>query len=419
MKSNGQYTVLLVGPVPPPWFGQAIALRTLLDSPELGRRFRLVSVNTNNVGNRRAKRIVSTLSALYECARKLIAHRPQVVYLMVTRSRLGSVKDCIFIMLAALWGAKVVVHLHGGDLAVFYRSLGPVGKRLLRSVYGRVSLAVVLGESLRSQFEGLVPSDRVRVVFNCWSDGELDLSSRQEARSPEEPLRVAFVSHVLPSKGLYDALEGLAWALCRGVKVEFCFAGEFLGHDGAIAKLPQLVHENLPARALERKYERMVKALEIENCVRRLGVVTGPRKWTLLAQTDILLLPIYNPTEGQPLVAIEAMRAGCALIATQCGGLVDIVEDGVTGRVVRPRAPQEIGEAIGWFWENPQALAHVARVNADRAQRLHSPQEHIRQIVHVLEEALDGPSNGRKNPRSASCPSRSCRSGVSEPQRQS
>ena len=186
MKSRSLQTVLLVGPVPPPWFGQAIALRTLLDSPELGRRFHLVSVNTNNVGNRRVKRIVSTLSALYECVRKLIAHRPQIVYLMVTRSRLGSVKDCILIMLAALWGAKVVVHLHGGDLAVFYRSLGPIGKRLLRSVYGRVSLAVVLGESLRSQFDDLVPSDKVRVVFNCWSDGELDLSSRQEARSPED-----------------------------------------------------------------------------------------------------------------------------------------------------------------------------------------------------------------------------------------
>lgn len=376
-------------------------MRLLLDSSELSRRFSLVGVNTNNVGSGRAKCVLSTIVAVFKYVGKLVRHRPRIVYLTISRSKLGSAKDCVLIMLAVVSGASVVVHLHGGDLATFYHSLGPLWRRMLRGFYRHVSLAIVLGESLRSQFDGLLPPERVRVVRNCWLDDDSAITRCGHDRAMNRPLRISFLSNVLPSKGLFDAVEGVAWAIRKGVRLEFRFAGEFHNFDGALAKLPELAHENLPATALEENFERLVKTLGIESCVRRLGTVTGAEKWDLLAQTDILLLPIYNPTEGQPLVAIEGMRAGCALISTQCGGLVDIVEDDVTGRVVRPRAPQEIGDAIQWFWENPHELTRISQANMDRAQRLHHPDKHIREIIGVFEEARLSSRNGHKTLRRA------------------
>ena len=399
MESHRLPTALFVGPVPPPVFGQAVGMQILLDSAELRSQYRLLHVNTNNIGKNRIRRVVSTIGSLSRYIGRLVAGRPEVVYLSITRSTLGCVKDCIIVALARLYRTPVVVHLRGGDMAVFYRALGPLWRRWVSWAYQRITLGIVLGESLRPQFEGLLPPQKVRVVFNCWSDGESCVFSRRPERSGNEPLRISFISNVLPSKGLYDTLEGVAWAIRHGVQVDFQFAGAFLGYDGALAKLPELAHENLPAAALEENFERLVKTLGIERCVRRLGTITGAEKWDLLAQTDILLLPIYNPTEGQPLVAIEAMRAGCALISTQCGGLVDIVEDDVTGRVVRPRAPQEIGEAIQWFWEKPHELTRISQANMDRAQRLHDPQKHIREIIGVFEEARLSPRNGHKTLR--------------------
>ncbi len=198
---------------------------------------------------------------------------------------------------------------------------------------------------------------------------------------------LSFVSNVLPSKGLYDALEGVAWAIQNGVSAEFRFAGAFLDHDGALAKLPELAHENLPARALEEKYLEMVRALGIEGQVIRLGVVTGRAKWELLSQTNILLLPIYNVTEGQPRIALEAMRAGCAIISTSCGGLIDIVEDDVTGKIVPPRKPEEIGKTIKWFWDHPDELQRISRANMMRADELYSPQRYMGDILSVFDEA--------------------------------
>ncbi len=374
-------------------------MEILLNAAELQKDYRLVHVNTNNVGKGCMGRILCTVRSLLLYLGQLIAYQPKIVYLMISRSKLGCLRDCLFIPLARLGGARVVVHLRGGDFQIFYESLGPALKRVVRHVYREVDRGIVLGESLRSQFDGLLTAERVCVVRNCWSDGQSCGFSRRPERSANEPLRISFVSNVLPSKGLYDALKGVAWAIRQGIKTDFQFAGAFLGYDGALAKLPELAHENLPATALEENFERLVKTLGMEDCVRRRGTVTGAEKWDLLAQTDILLLPIYNPTEGQPLVAIEAMRAGCALISTRCGGLVDIVEDDVTGRVVRPRAPQEIGEAIQWFWENPHELTRISQANMDRAQRLHHPQKHIREIIRVFEEAQWSSGNGHRTAR--------------------
>lgn len=385
--SAWQPTVLFVGPVPPPVFGQAIGMQLLLDSPELQKNYRLVHVNTNNVGKSGIGRILSTVRSLVMYVGKVFAHKPKIVYLMISRSRLGSVRDCFVIPLASWCGARVVVHLRGGDLAAFYQGVGPTWRRFLRLVYRRVSLGIVLGDGLRSQFDHLLPPERVRVALNCWFAGNGSVPLRRLDRGSDELLRIMFLSNVLPSKGLDDALEGIAWAIRRGVKLKFRFAGEFLGHDGAIAKLPQYAHENVSARTLERRFETTVKTLGIESDIERLGTITGRRKWELLAESDILLLPIYNPTEGQPLAVIEAMRAGCAIISTRCGGLIDIVEDAVTGKVVPPKRPDEIGRAIKWFWDHSEEFERIGSHNVARAERLHSPERHIFQMLRVFEEA--------------------------------
>lgn len=53
-----------------------------------------------------------------------------------------------------------------------------------------------------------------------------------------------------------------------------------------------------------------------------------------LASCDVLVVP--SRWEGFGLIAIEAMRAGKAVVAARVGGLADIVVDGVTGRLVPP-----------------------------------------------------------------------------------
>jgi glycosyltransferase involved in cell wall biosynthesis len=368
----------------------AVGLATLLRSPALGRQFGLRHVNLNFEGRGRWGRVAGTLRALALGACELLLRRPDVVYLSLTRSRLGCLKDCVFLALAGLAGSPVVGTVRGGDLGVFYASLGPVARRLVRWAYGRLARAIALGPSLAGQYAGLVPAERVRVVWNACPDHEMAKPLERRPRGPGEPLRLVFLSNVLPSKGLFDALEGAALARARGVPLRFTFAGEFQERDGALAKRPESASENVGRAALAARYEAAIERLGLRDVASRLGTVAGRAKWDLLCESDVLVLPIWNPTEGQPLAILEAMRAGCAVVTTAVGGVRDLVEDGVTGRVVPPRSPRAVADAVEGLWRRPEDLARFSRANQALAARRHGTEAHVERTIGVLREALAG-----------------------------
>ena len=69
------------------------------------------------------------------------------------------------------------------------------------------------------------------------------------------------------------------------------------------------------------------------------------------------------------MVAVEAMAAGVPVVASATGGLVDIVEDGVTGLLVRPGDAAALAEAVRGLVADPARAAAMGRAGVDRAGR--------------------------------------------------
>ncbi|MFQ6103598.1 MAG: glycosyltransferase [Candidatus Glassbacteria bacterium] len=82
----------------------------------------------------------------------------------------------------------------------------------------------------------------------------------------------------------------------------------------------------------------------------RLGdsvIFTGFREdvWKIFCLSDLVAIPsIY---EGQPLVLLQAMAAGKAVVASNIHGLADTVRDGETGILVEPGSVRQLANAIG------------------------------------------------------------------------
>ena len=76
-------------------------------------------------------------------------------------------------------------------------------------------------------------------------------------------------------------------------------------------------------------------------------LATGPRNDVpaLLRMADIFVYPTEY-REGVPRALLEAGLAGLPLIATQVPGCEDVVRDGWSGRLVKPRTPRELAAAI-------------------------------------------------------------------------
>lgn len=64
----------------------------------------------------------------------------------------------------------------------------------------------------------------------------------------------------------------------------------------------------------------------------------------LYADMDVVVMSSLN--EGTPVSLIEAMTMGKVVVATNVGGVPDLVEDGVTGLLVPPKDPRALADAI-------------------------------------------------------------------------
>ncbi len=78
----------------------------------------------------------------------------------------------------------------------------------------------------------------------------------------------------------------------------------------------------------------------------------------LLSQYDLFLFPSIK--EGLPYAVLEAGQAGLPVIATNIGGIPDIIEHEKTGLLVPPKDPQALRTAIQRLMNNPQLRATLA-----------------------------------------------------------
>jgi glycosyltransferase involved in cell wall biosynthesis len=97
----------------------------------------------------------------------------------------------------------------------------------------------------------------------------------------------------------------------------------------------------------------------------------------LYASADLLVVP--SRWEAFGLVALEGMRAGLPVVASRVGGLPEIVQDGVTGRLVDAEDPQQLAEAM------VSMDAALRREMGERGRRRFLESFQIERVVEELE----------------------------------
>jgi glycosyltransferase involved in cell wall biosynthesis len=100
---------------------------------------------------------------------------------------------------------------------------------------------------------------------------------------------------------------------------------------------------------------------------RFLGYYRGERLASAFASADALLFPSRTETLG--LVLLEAMAAGCPVVAARAGGIPDIVTDGVNGCLFDPADPDGLTRATRRLFDSAsyrERLHRNARLEAEQ-----------------------------------------------------
>lgn len=175
-----------------------------------------------------------------------------------------------------------------------------------------------------------------------------------------QPLRLLTVCRLDPKKGLEHLLDALLHLHARGLPLRVHVAGE------ADRAQPE-------ARAYEAALRARAAPLEAAGVLRFLGRCDSHQVRAELQAAEVFVAPFVELANGDkdgiPTAVLEAMAAGCAIVATDAGSIPEIVADGREGLLVPQRDPAALAEALAALATDParaRALGQAARVRAQR-----------------------------------------------------
>jgi len=110
---------------------------------------------------------------------------------------------------------------------------------------------------------------------------------------------------------------------------------------------------------------------ELQEQTARLGIDTIVLFTGYLANASHYLrcfsvLAISSLSEGLPITLLEAMREGVPVVSTRVGGIPDVIEDGVSGKLVNPADTDSLARAIRQLADNPQICESMSNRASSR-----------------------------------------------------
>jgi glycosyltransferase involved in cell wall biosynthesis len=211
------------------------------------------------------------------------------------------------------------------------------------------------------------------VVYNAVSvaanDGVgKDIGLREELRLPQGAPLVGMVGRISHWKGQEILAEAAALVLRNHRDAHFVAVGSYFADESHyLQKLTSLISD----LGLDGKFHLVGYRSNVTDVYRAL---------------DVFVLPSMKP-EPFGRVTVEAMMQGRAVIATNHGGTVELIEDGVTGMLVPPSDPTALAAAIeSLLVDRPmrEKMGRAAALYAKQNFGLPGYGSHMRNIINEL-----------------------------------
>lgn len=254
---------------------------------------------------------------------------------------------------ARMVGVPSVAHVHGLNSATCYRLS---------------NLLIAVSEAVRQHIcsQGISPA-KVKVVHNGIDMNRFVPRSLQEAKQvlgymTDQPL-VGLFGRLSPEKGHRTALAAMVELARAYPGIRLLLVG-----DG-------------PDRDL---LARLAGDLGIAGLVDMIGFQEDVRP--LIAACDVVMVPSLK--EGFGLVAVEAMAMARPVVATEVGGLPEVVAEGQTGLLVPPEDPSALAAALEVVLKQGELATIMGMRGRQRAEACFNQQTQSGRLLRVLLDAL-------------------------------
>jgi glycosyltransferase involved in cell wall biosynthesis len=237
-------------------------------------------------------------------------------------------------------GVPYGVTLHGSD--IFMAERNALFRRMASSALEGAAHVTSCSGDLQERLVALAggdPQGKVQLVANGTDvvPQQVDTSAVRTAHGLAQDDRlVVAVGRLVDKKGFRFLLEATPEILADEPRARIVIGGE---------------------GDLEADLKRRARELGIAERVTFTGGLSHPQVLDLIAAADVFVMPsVRDPRgniDGLPIVVLEAMAAGRAIVATSVAGMPLAIEHGSSGVLVEERSPRALAEATKALFADP------------------------------------------------------------------
>ncbi|RKM57796.1 glycosyltransferase family 1 protein [Butyrivibrio sp. CB08] len=262
-----------------------------------------------------------------------------------------------FIRYAKRRGKKVLLHQHGGDFVNYYNNeISDKKRAYIREILDMADLMLVLTNQWKDFFGGLTDGNKIHVLPN----GIVTEGVNTPAPGTKDMNKILFLGRICLAKGVKELVAAVHDIHETNDKVKLYLGGIF--------EDPELIDD------IE----------ENSTFVKHIGWVSGEDKNKWLDECGIMAVPSYF--EGFGLSVVEGMLHGCCVVASNVGGIPDIVEDEVDGLLVEPKDEDSLRNAIERVMNDKDLADKLSGNGVKKARDKYSIENIETQLLSYYEE---------------------------------
>lgn len=258
---------------------------------------------------------------------------------------------------------RIVATFHGSDI-VFGADEESIGAAIRGLVCDSVRVTTCSNQLLGQLLSKVPESNAKSVAILNTADPSFVKAARECIFPAEADIDVLYVGALRPVKGPDVLLEAFFEVMSSKPDARLCIIG---------------------TGDMEDALRRSVEMQGMEANVELLGAIPHSDLVQYYAKAKIVAVP--SRSEGLPLVAIEAAIMGRPVVATDVGGLPEVVADNESGLVVPCNNPAALSRAILSLLDDDELCATLGRQAKSRALNLFNQRNMAAAFVQLYRDA--------------------------------
>ncbi len=273
-------------------------------------------------------------------------------------------RKSIFIRTAKLCRKKIVIHQHGGNFPEFYeRQLSDRGRARVKRVLSMGDAFLVLGTAWKDFFGEIIGRESITVLPDA-----IRIPERREKVYGEH--RILYLGRLCETKGIGELLTAMPVLRQSYPDVRLYLAG--IWEDDRLRE----------------------RAAALRECVTDLGWIDGAEKQKYLQECDIFVMPSHF--EGQSVSVLEAMAYSCGIVASETGGIPDMIINGETGLLVAPENAAALADGLSELLADPALCQRLGENARRKAEAEYSIDHNMERLLAIYDSLSRGePEHGK------------------------